>query len=386
MESGGGKTTIQEAGATPYSMDRGIGNRELLDPVARASYADTRSGWSYLRCVEEGLMSRFTRRRFLAVSTAAVGLAGGAAPRPAWGAESQRTGRAFGTTVRLQVLHSDARRADEAAEAGLAELLRLESLLSLYRPDSAVSQLNRQGYLDRPPRELVTVLRAATRMSQRSDGAFDVTVQPLWVLYAEQRRSGRSPTPEQLAEARRHVDWRAMVVDERRVAFTRPGMSLTLNGIAQGYVTDGVRQVLQEHGVVQALLDTGEIGTLGKRTSTDPWRIGIQHPRDDDAYVALAQLAGRCLATSGDYATRWSDDYASHHVFDPRTGASPQELASVSIVAPTAMEADALSTAVMVLGPEAGMSLVAETPAAAVLLVTKAGRVLASPGFPLAES
>jgi FAD:protein FMN transferase len=163
------------------------------------------------------------------------------------------------------------------------------------------------------------------------------------------------------------------------------GTSLTLNGIAQGYAADRAMAALAAHGIEHALIDTGELAGLGRRQGS-PWRIGIQHPRAADAFIALARLDHRCLATSGDYATAFSPDHRYNHIFDPRSGDSPQELASVSIAAPTAMEADALSTAAFVLGAQGALDLLATMPGVDALLVLKTGGVIKSNGFPLEQT
>ena len=164
----------------------------------------------------------------------------------------------------------------------------------------------------------------------------------------------------------------------------RPGMAVTLNGIAQGYATDRVLAVLEAHGIRRALVDVGELGCVGDKVGGGPWTAGIQHPRQADAYVAVARMDGRCLATSGDYATAFDEGRSSHHIFDPSTGRSPAEFSSVSVVAATATEADALSTAVFVLGLERGARLVAEIRRADALFVLKDGSVRATAGFPRA--
>lgn len=161
-------------------------------------------------------------------------------------------------------------------------------------------------------------------------------------------------------------------------------MSITLNGIAQGYAADAAMRVMRAHGVRHALIDAGELGALGRSRGRAPWSAGIQHPRVADAFAALARLEDRCLATSGDYETAFSADYSRHHIVDPRSGRSPGELASVSVAAPTAMLADALSTAVFVLGTERGLALLREHPGSDALLITKSGRHLATAGFPFA--
>ena len=114
--------------------------------------------------------------------------------------------------------------------------------------------------------------------------------------------------------------------------------------------------------------------------------MGIQHPRRSDAYVATVSLADRCLATSGDYATPLSSDYRDHHIFDPRVGHSPTAFSSVSVVARTACEADALSTTVFVLGAEQGLTLVRSRTACEALLVFKDGRIVATEGFPTTDA
>jgi FAD:protein FMN transferase len=293
-----------------------------------------------------------------------------------------RSSRAFGTTVSILAWHSDERSAREALDAAFAELELVEQLMSIYRNDSELRRLNRHGTLESPHPYLVEVLRAAQAMSQRSNGAFDITVQPLWELFAEAKRSNALPSPSDVERARQQVDWRRVRVADDRIRLTG-GARITLNGIAQGYATDRAAAALRAAGVAHALVDAGEIGALGDKPAGEPWTVGIQHPRREDAYLSLARLNGRCLATSGDYATTFSGDFRFNHLFDPKTGVSPIELASVSVATNTAMQADALSTAVFVLGPKKGIALMSETPGADALLMLKDGRTMATKGFPL---
>jgi FAD:protein FMN transferase len=343
------------------------------------------------------------RRRFLLL---AGGLGGGSLALAAWllreaerhpwtappaaGASNDlqpvtRTSRALGSDVTITALHREAARAGRAVDAAFGELERIESLLSIYRPNSELSRLNRDGAVDADA-SFLEVLRAAAEMSRRSRGAFDVTVQPLWQLYSDAAKDGSIPREAEIAQARGCVDWRRVRIKGRCVQLDGDGTAITLNGIAQGYAADRAMWALQEHDVQHALINTGEIGALGARADREAWQVGIQHPRHDDAYLALARLSGRCLATSGDYATRFADGYRFHHLFDPRTGRSPLELAAVSVVATTAMEADALSTAVFVMGPQAGLELIRTTPGADALFVLKDGTARATPGFPSATS
>ncbi|MDX1944919.1 MAG: FAD:protein FMN transferase [Pirellulaceae bacterium] len=293
-----------------------------------------------------------------------------------------RTAAALGAEATITILGLPAGPANIALDAAFAELEAVESVLSLYRSSSQVCELNRAGVVSRPHPYLLEVLRVAEATSRRSAGAFDITVQPLWRLFAEAHRAGRLPPEPEIAAARDLVDWRAVEVSRDTVRLTGDGKAITLNGIAQGYAADRVRQVLREQGVRHALVNTGEIGACGANASRQPWTIGIQHPREPEAYVALAHLGDRSLATSGDYETSFSADFRHNHIFDPRTGRSPGELASVSIVAPTACQADALSTAAMVLGEAKTLALVATLPDVEAFLVRKDGATVATPGFP----
>jgi thiamine biosynthesis lipoprotein len=129
-------------------------------------------------------------------------------------------------------------------------------------------------------------------------------------------------------------------------------------------------------------VNTGEIGAMGGKETGEPWTVGIQHPRNADAYVALASLLDCCMATSGDYATRFTDDYVRHHIFDPANGQSPWELASATVTAPAGLDADGLATAILVLGHEKGLKLLRTFPKAEAFLVLKDGQTVSTPGFP----
>jgi thiamine biosynthesis lipoprotein len=323
----------------------------------------------------------------LAGAGAAIGLGG--LRRPTCSADqgelrlARKAGRAFGTTASIDAWHLDERAARDAVEAAFRELLLVEELMSIYRPDSQLSRLNRKGVLDRPHPYFLRVLQEAESMSRRSQGAFDITVQPLWSVYAEAQEAGRLPSAAAIERARQAIDWSRVVTEPERIRLLGKGTQITLNGIAQGFAADRAAEALVACGVVHALVDAGELGAIGNKPRGKPWSVAIQHPRQEDAYLALAKLNGRCLATSGDYATTFTSDFMSNHLFDPHSGRSPTDFASVSIAAPTAVLADALSTAVFVLGVSRGLELVQSTPGADALVMLKSGRTLTTRGFPL---
>ncbi len=293
-----------------------------------------------------------------------------------------RTSAALGSEVTLTVLGTNDDQAQRALDAAFHELETVEQVMSLYRRESQLSVLNRERHLSNPHPYLTTVLSAAASFSRASNGAFDVTVQPLWELFSTAHQAGRIPTDDEVAARLSTVDWRGIEIQPTAIRLNAPVTAITLNGIAQGFATDRVATVLKEHGIEHALINVGEIGVVGHKPNGEVWKVGIQHPRKTDAFVALAGLAGRALATSGDYETAFSSDFSKNHIFDPATGNSPSELASVSIVAPTAMSADALSTAAMVLGPERTLEVIKQFEAVDALFVLKNGRVLKTDGFP----
>ncbi len=297
-----------------------------------------------------------------------------------------RNSQALGTEVSMAVLHADRSHAERAISAAFDELRIVEQVMSLYQRESQLCRLNREGVLRDPHPYLVEVLQRARAMSEASGGAFDVTVQPLWEVYAEAKKADRLPDPEAVEAARAKVDWRRVEILPAEIRLRGPGTAVTLNGIAQGFAADRAVEALRRQGIEHALVNTGEIAALGGKSRGEPWTVGIQHPRRKDAYLTLVSLADRCLATSGDYATPLSEDYRDHHIFDPRIGRSPATFSSVSVVARTACEADALSTTIFVLGAEQGLTLVRSTPECEALLVFKDGRVLATEKFPASNS
>jgi thiamine biosynthesis lipoprotein len=345
-------------------------------------------------------MFSLARRRFIVATSGTIAAAGLSAAIPLGSRRlveclDQRNGsgaslirvtkrsRALGSDVTITALSAHRQVAAEAIDAAFAELRLVEQLMSIYRPDSQLCRLNRTGELEDPHPYLVEVLNKAVEVSAQSNGAFDITVQPLWKAYYDAARRGRLPDDSQLVDVRSHVDWRNVIVSPRRILLKGPATEITLNGIAQGFAADRAMAALRARAIDHALIDTGETGALGRNGSGTPWVVGIQHPRQADALISLLAMDGRCLATSGDYATTFGDNPHCNHVFDPRTGRSPTEFSSVSVVAPTAMEADALSTAVFVLGKDQGMELLRSMPGTDLFVVLKNGRTMATDRFPL---
>jgi thiamine biosynthesis lipoprotein len=179
-----------------------------------------------------------------------------------------------------------------------------------------------------------------------------VSVQPLWSLHAQAQREGRLPTPTEISAAQRCVGWQHVDISDQRIALRRPGMALTCNGIAQGYAADVAREALRRHGVAHALINAGEYASLGHNDRGQAWTLGIENPRDEQRLLAVLHADGRAVATSADNRSTFTADRLHHHIFDPATGDSPPNLSSVTVLAPSAMLADALTKVMFVAGPQ----------------------------------
>ena len=295
---------------------------------------------------------------------------------------ASRTLNAMGTSMSLRAAHVQAGVAERALDAAIADIRSVEDQMSLFRPDSAICQLNRSGVLAHPHPDLLDILRTAQQVSARSQGAFDVTVQPLWLAFQTAKEQGRLPSAAEVAVACRLVGWHGLHVTPERLQLQRPGMGITLNGIAQGFAADKVKTRLQAFGIQHALIDTGEFAALGRPAHAGDWTLGVANPRDAHCLLAGIALQGRCVATSADDQCSFSADHVNHHIFDPRTGYSPTALSSVSVMAASAVQADAITKVIFMAGFDTALPL-ARAWGVEVLVVDKQGRWQASAGLPL---
>ena len=328
------------------------------------------------------------RRRFLRGSLA-LGLLGAVGGRAA-ALEPRRTWHAlaFGTRVSVTIAGAEPQRADAAAKAALAEVAAIDAAAYLHAPGSALARLNRDGRLDASDPHLSALMRRACHFGALSEGAFDVTVQPLWLRHFAASVRGVELGVAQIEAARALIDWRAIgVAPDGALRFDRAGMQVTVNGLVQGYASDRAWAVLRAHGIEHALVDAGEYRALGGAAPGAPWRIGVHRP---DAHAApgasaladVVPLHDAALPSSGDDGFTFTADRRLHHILDPRTGVSPGELAGVTVLAADACSADALSTACMVLGVERGRALVESVAGAVGLFQRRDGQLLRTRGWP----
>ncbi|UCI22942.1 FAD:protein FMN transferase (plasmid) [Mesorhizobium sp. B2-1-8] len=332
------------------------------------------------------LASQITRRRFIHISGAVTGLGlaalgtGFARPGQASPLFHEWRGVALGADASLQLYHPDAAEAERLIADAVAEVHRLERVFSLYDDTSALSRLNRDGELADPPQELVELLGTTERYARATDGAFDPTVQPLWTLYAKhfsvENADPNGPSLADIRGAAAKCGYQQVTVNAGKVAFGRSGMGLTLNGIAQGYITDRVAELLRARGVTHTLVDMGETRALDAHPEGRPWSIGIKDPRAENRLIAKLALDNQAISTSGGYGTQFDAAGRFNHIFDPATGSCANRYLSVSVIAPTAACADALSTALSLMPIDRASQALANAGATRAYFVLPDGRVI----------
>lgn len=329
-------------------------------------------------------MTAISRRRALTIFGAAAGVAAvpalaGTMTRAARAAATlhEWNGVALGAPARISLAHTDGAEAHRLFALCAAEIERLENEFSLHREASGLSRLNRDGVLEDPSHDMVRLLSETARFARLSDGAFDITVQPLWTLYAKHFEAhpgdAKGPAPAAIDAARTLVDYRQLSIATDRIAFGRDGMAATLNGIGQGYVTDQIARILRANGIENVLVDLGETMAMGEHPEERPWAIGLTDPFDPANYDTVVELSDRAVATSGGYGTQFSADGRHHHLFHPGQGASANHHASASVLAPNATTADALSTALFVAPDAIAEKVVAAMPEVEVYLTAMDG-------------
>jgi FAD:protein FMN transferase len=319
----------------------------------------------------------------------ALGGACGGSPGAAASRVVQRAGTAMGSELRLTAYTDDEAAAQRAFDAVFSEFERLDALLSVWRPGSDVLRVNAAAG-DRPvPVSLDTraVLRAARQVSDWTGGKFDVTFGPLaevWKFDA-QDQDNSIPDDAHIGSRLPLIDYRRVEIDEEAgtVFLTRKGMRIHLGGIGKGYAVERAAAILRQAGIRDFMIQAGGDLYAGGFKEGKPWRLGINDPRGPAGRLfAAVDLSDGTFSTSGDYARFFiKGGIRYHHLLDPATGLPARGCRSVTIVADSPTQADALSTGVFILGPADGMALVERLPGVEAVIVTATNEVLVSSGL-----
>lgn len=315
-------------------------------------------------------METVTRRRALTMLAALPGLLSGAGAAAATLPLYHWTGSALGAEASITLAAASRPEAEAIMASARAEIDRLENLLSLYRAQGALVRLNEAGKLDPAPTEMLDLLRLCRQMHDATDGMFDPTIQPLWQAAARNTNGGSAGTPDTL----RPVGFDLVVLGAHGVRFKRPGMALTLNGIAQGYITDRIADLFRAHGLTDILVNLGEYRALGRHPDGRPWKLGI----GDDAGGAWdieLPLENASIATSAPYGTTLDAAGTVPQMIDPKTLRPAARWRRASVRGPLAAVADAFSTAFSIMEETQVRTTLAAWPAYGALLVGNDGKM-----------
>lgn len=335
---------------------------------------------------------RFSAARMVAASLAAfawaapIGAQESAPAAPTQEALPQhlRSLGAMGTELVIEVYHADEIIANAAIDAAIAEIACIEDMMTSWR-DSPLTRMNEhagQGWYD-VPRPLARLLARGLAVAELTNGAFDPTFASAGKLWDFKADPPKVPTAEQVREALRTVGFNAVQIDLEQNRVKLPeGYRVGLGGIAKGYGVDRAMQVLMEHGIEHAMVNAGgDLKVLGQKQG-QPWRIAVRHPRAKERIIAMVPLANTCIVTSGDYERFFLlDGQRYHHILDPRTGYPAQGAISATVIAPDAAFADALATAMVVMGPKAGLPILEKLPRVEGLIIDLEGQVHATTGL-----
>jgi thiamine biosynthesis lipoprotein len=295
-----------------------------------------------------------------------------------------KTRLAMGTFVSMTLIHTSRDEAEELMGQAFEEVDRLSALMNRYDEGTAVGQLNCEGHLNGIPPEVAEVVSRALYYHRLSQGNFDITVKPIIDLFKEKMGENEKafPTDKELRKALELVGSNHVELKGSAITFRKPGMGITLDGIAKGYIVDRASERLAAHNIKNHLINAGgDIRTMGTKADNKPWTVAIQDPLKKRNYPDIIHMNTGAIATSGNYEIYFDREKMFHHIVDPRTGISPHMSTSVSVIAPTTMDADALATGVFVMNPVKGTGFINSLRQTESLIVAKDGTQLKSKGW-----
>jgi len=298
----------------------------------------------------------------------------------------QKTETIMGTEVTITVVSRTSEEGEAAIDAAMAEVRRFDGMMSLYKDTSELTRVNLAAGKNpvKVSPEMIEVVEAAGRVSDITNGAFDVSIGPLVVLWQMRLKEGKVPTDKELANIRPFINYKNIVIDKKAstLFLRRPGMILDLGGCAKGYAADKTKEVLKKRGVGNGIVAlAGDIRVMGRRPDGTSWKIGVQHPRESDKTLAVLEFADKSISTSGDYERfQIVKNKRYHHILDPRTGRPSEGVISVTVVGDSGALVDPLTTALFIVGVDKGMKIVKDLGCEAIF-EDAGGRIIMTDGI-----
>ena len=297
----------------------------------------------------------------------------------------QKTETIMGTDVTITVVARTAEEGKSAIDAGMAELRRLDAMMSLYKDTSEITMVNLAAGKEpvKVSPEMIEVVEQAVEVSKLSGGVFDITIGPLVVLWQMRLKEGNVPTDTEIAKIRPLVNYKNIIIDKKAstIFLKKQGMIMDLGGM-KGYIADRVADLFRQRGIKNAVIAlAGDIWVLGHREDGKPWRIGVQHPRQPDKVLTTLNLSDKYISTSGDYERfKIREKKRYHHIIDPRTGRPSKGVISATLIGDKGSLIDPLAKAPFILGPDEGMKIVRKLGAEAIV-VDDQGKVFMTEGI-----
>lgn len=296
----------------------------------------------------------------------------------------------MGTEATITAVAASESEAAAAIDAGMAELRRFDRMMSLYKDDSEITKVNMaagKAAVKVSP-EIIEVVEAANRVSELTDGAFDITVGPLVVLWQMRLKEGKMPTDEEIMNIKPRVNYKNIIIDKKTstLFLKNRNMIMDLGGAAKGYAADKTAELLSNRGIKNGIVAlAGDIRVMGHRSDGTPWHIGVQDPREKDKTMTVLKLSDKSISTSGDYERfRIVGKKRYHHIIDPRTGKPSESMISVTLIGNSGALVDPLTTALFIVGKGKAMKLVKEL-GCELIVEDSSGKVNMSPGIALLQ-
>ena len=266
-------------------------------------------------------------------------------------------GIALGAPSNITLFHHNKKEAQKILNKSIKQISKLENLFSLYKSDSQLSILNREGFYDNPDKEMIKLFNLSMQYSALTEGAFDITVQPLWQLYNKSFSKYKMPPKEKdINKILDLINWKSIEISENKINYSNKGMSVTLNGIAQGYITDKVTETLINYGVNNTLIQLGEYRAIGKHPDNRKWKLLLSNP-EHSASIGEIEFENSAVATSAGKGTTFDQNGMHHHIFNPKDGLSSNNILQATVTSKSATEADALATSFLIMNKDKSSQL-----------------------------
>ncbi|MFD3157152.1 FAD:protein FMN transferase [Haloimpatiens sp. FM7330] len=299
--------------------------------------------------------------------------------------EASRETYVLGTIVKLKVYGKNA---EEAVQASINKLSQIEEKMSVNKPNSEVSKLNKSAgkKSEKVSKETYYVINKALKYSKLSQGNFDISVEPLVKLWGIGTDKARVPSKEEIDKAKQLINYKDIEVKENgEVYLKKKGMEIDLGGIAKGYAADKLKKIIKDRGITSAFINLGgNVDVIGNKTDGSPWKIGIQNPiKDKGQYMGILTVSDKSIVTSGNYERYFiKNNKRYHHIFDIKTGYPAEKgLISATIVSDNSIDGDALSTSAYVLGLDKAINLIESLNGIEGIFITKDKKVYVTSGL-----